>query len=89
MDNENLLERIEINKSILQGKPIIRGYRVSVQQILAMLAKGNTEAEVLKEFPFLEHKDILACLEYSAQLLDDTKIFKIAVWNSCVTSTLE
>ena len=61
-----LLNRITNNSSILGGKPVIRGMRISVEQILKMLARGISHEEIIKEFPLLEEDDIKACLVYAA-----------------------
>ena len=41
--------------------------RITVYDILAMLAEGMTETEILEDFPELEPADIRACLAYAAQ----------------------
>ncbi len=51
---------------MLIGKPVIKGVRISVEQILKMLARGISHAEIIKEFPLLEEDDIKACLVYAA-----------------------
>ena len=61
-----LLNRITNNPAILTGKPVIRGMRISVEQILKMLARGISHEDILKEFPLLEGEDIRACLVYAA-----------------------
>ena len=61
-----LLNRITDNPAILTGKPVIRGMRISVEQILKMLARGISHEDILKEFPLLEGEDIRACLVYAA-----------------------
>ncbi len=61
-----LLNRITNNPSILTGKPVIRGMRISVEQILKMLARGISNDDIIKEFPMLELDDIKACLVYAA-----------------------
>ncbi len=61
-----LLNRITNNPAILTGKPVIRGMRISVEQILKMLARGISHVEIIKEFPLLEEEDIKACLVYAA-----------------------
>lgn len=68
-----LLNRITTNTSILTGKPIIRGMRISVEQILKMLARGISYEEILKEFPLLENDDIKACLVYAAETIANEK----------------
>jgi uncharacterized protein (DUF433 family) len=64
-----LLNRITHNPSILTGKPIIRGMRISVEHILKMLARGITHDDIIDEYPFLEEDDIKACLLYAANLI--------------------
>jgi uncharacterized protein (DUF433 family) len=49
------------------GQPCIRGMRITVYDVLSYLAAGMTEAEVLADFPYLTHEDILACLGYAAE----------------------
>ena len=48
------------------GKPCIRGLRVTVYDVLEYLASGMSNADVLKEFPYLTEEDIRACLAYAA-----------------------
>jgi uncharacterized protein (DUF433 family) len=61
-----LLNRITNNPAVLTGKPIIRGMRISVEQILKMLARGISHDDIIQEFPLLEEEDIKACLLYAA-----------------------
>jgi len=64
-------ERISINPGICHGQACIRGTRILVYQIVRMLANGDTMDSVLKEYPSLEREDILACLDYSASLVEE------------------
>jgi len=48
------------------GKPCIRGLRITVYDVLEYLASGMSNADILREFPYLTKEDILACLEYAA-----------------------
>lgn len=57
---------ITINPAIRSGKPIIRGLRYTVYDVLSYLAAGMTRAEILDDFPDLTEEDIQACLEYAA-----------------------
>jgi uncharacterized protein (DUF433 family) len=50
----------------LGGKPCVRGMRISVQNVLAMLASGMSHAEILDDFPYLTEEDIRACLAFAA-----------------------
>lgn len=62
-----LLDRITINPAVRSGKPIIRGTRITVSDILEYLASGMTEEEILADFPDLSHEDIMATLAFAAQ----------------------
>ncbi|HMO63339.1 MAG TPA: DUF433 domain-containing protein [Ferruginibacter sp.] len=62
-----LLNRITTHPSILTGKPVIRGMRISVEQVLKMLARGTTYQSIIEEYPLLEEDDIKACLLFAAE----------------------
>lgn len=47
-------------------KPCIRGMRITVYDVLSYLAAGMTHDEILADFPYLTHEDLLACLNYAA-----------------------
>lgn len=61
------LDRITIDPGKRRGKPCVRGQRITVGDVLEYLASGMSEAELLAEFSFLEHEDVVACLEYAAE----------------------
>jgi uncharacterized protein (DUF433 family) len=69
---EQLLERIALNPKIMVGKPVIRGTRLTVQYILNLLVHGATVDEILQEYKGLTKEDILACLLYASETLEDT-----------------
>jgi len=69
MTDRRLLERIERNPEIMLGKPVVRGTRITVELILDLLAKGQTEEDVLREYPDLRPEDIKAALAYAAAAL--------------------
>ena len=62
----SLLDRVVIDPDVAHGRPAIRGTRVRVADILALLAAGATEAEILEDYPYLAAEDIRASLEYAA-----------------------
>ncbi|MEP7127634.1 MAG: DUF433 domain-containing protein [Chitinophagales bacterium] len=72
---DDLLKRITNNPGIFAGKPIIRGMRFRVQDVLEMLASGMTSEEILADFSYLESDDIKACLKYAALKLDHPVIY--------------
>jgi len=66
--NQNLLSRIIRKPEICHGKPTIRGLRYPVDTMLDLLASDMSIEEILDDYPDLEREDLLACLEYAAQL---------------------
>lgn len=50
------------------GKPCIRGLRITVYEVLDMLASGMSHVDILDDFPYLTEEDIRASLAYSADL---------------------
>jgi len=57
---------IEITAGKRSGQPCIRGSRMTVYDVLNMLAEGMNIEEILDDFPQLTKQDILACLAYAA-----------------------
>ena len=72
---KDLLNRITFDHQILNGKPIIRGMRISVEMILELLAKGSTENEILDDYELLETEDIRAALYYAHQMVAREQVF--------------
>lgn len=66
MDANPMDDRITIEPGKRGGRPCIRGLRITVYDVLAMLAEGMSEAEIVDDFPELEPADIRACLAYAA-----------------------
>ena len=60
------LDRITTDPTICHGKPVVRGLRYPVQDLLGLLASGMTIDEVLEDYPDLERDDLLAALEFGA-----------------------
>jgi uncharacterized protein (DUF433 family) len=77
MDREQLLNRITINPDVLVGKPIIRGMRISVEQILEALAAGVPEQELLEDYPALEPDDIRAVLLYARDIVASERVYPV------------
>jgi uncharacterized protein (DUF433 family) len=66
----SLLERIAIDPGVVHGRPVVRGTRMRVADVLSLLASGASEAEVLEDYPYLTADDIRACLAYAAAQAD-------------------
>ena len=70
----NYENSIEINQTIRFGKPCIAGTRITVQDILEMLAGGMTTDEIIVEFPQLTVEKIRAALSFAASRERMTKM---------------
>lgn len=70
-------KRIVVDPEILAGKPVIRGTRLAVEFILELLAAGQSESEILSNYPGLAKEDILACLSYASYLAHEYKAYPI------------
>jgi uncharacterized protein (DUF433 family) len=62
-------DRIHADPAILNGKPVVKGTRISVEIILSRMAEGVSIAELLIGWPNLTEEDILAALAYSAAVI--------------------
>jgi uncharacterized protein (DUF433 family) len=69
-------ERIETNRDIMDGKPVIRGTRVPVELVLRKLGAGMSPADILVDHPRLTHQDLLAAQAFAADYLADEEIIR-------------
>lgn len=67
-------ERIIIDPDICNGKPVIRGKRISVQTILEFLSNGDSIEQILENYPTLTREDVYACLKFATSLMDHNYI---------------
>ncbi len=65
----DMAERIIVNPDICNGKPVVRGTRITAQTVLEFLAAGDSVEDVLEEYPSLTREDVQACLDYASRLL--------------------
>jgi uncharacterized protein (DUF433 family) len=72
-------ERIIIDPEVLTGKAIIKGTRLAVEFIVGLLAQGWSENNILQNYPGLTREDILACLSYAREVLQDERVYPLAV----------
>lgn len=66
---EYITDRITIDEKLCNGKPTIRGKRITVQTVLEFLSAGESHEEILKQYPSLEPEDITACLQFATALM--------------------
>ena len=65
-----LADRITIMPTQMHGRPCIRGLRITVADVLGMLAGGMTRDDILRDYSYLESADIDAVLAFAARQAD-------------------
>jgi len=68
---------IAIDPTVLAGKPVIRGTRLSVDLIVGLLGQGWSEADILRNYSGLTHEDIAACLQYASEVLQAERVYPL------------
>ncbi len=67
----NLMNRITIVDDVCNGKPTIRGMRITAQTILEFILAGDTDEDILESYPFLELEDIQAVKQYALHMMSN------------------
>ena len=67
--NEVKVSLIESNPSVMMGKPIVKGTRITVESILEKLASGESKEQLLSAYPRLTAEAVDAALAFAAQAL--------------------
>ncbi len=73
-NNKMTHNKIEVNPKIMFGKPVIKGTRITVEQILRKLAAGLTVNEIIRDHPHIKPEDIFAAEEFAADCLSQEEI---------------
>lgn len=68
------MDRIEVNPAICSGKPVVRGTRIMVRNILGMIAGGYTVDKIVASYPELTREDVIAAVEYAAEVVDEVQV---------------
>ena len=68
-----LLDRVELNPRVCNGRPVIKGTRIPVSVILEQIAEGESWDTLLAGYPELKKEDIQAALLYAKASLDHTE----------------
>ena len=69
MTNPVERDRIVVDPEICNGRPVVRGTRITVQTVVEFLAAGDSIEEVLEGYPSLSRGDVQACLQWAARLM--------------------
>jgi uncharacterized protein (DUF433 family) len=63
-----MLDRIRVDPGVCEGRPTIRGLRITVEFVLKLLGDGYTAADIVREYPELEAEDVYQAARYGAWL---------------------
>lgn len=66
---------IEVNPKVMMGKPVIRGTRITVENILERLGAGETVMDILEAYPDLDREAIQGALLYAAEVLGGEAVY--------------
>jgi uncharacterized protein (DUF433 family) len=66
--------RITVNPRQMEGVPCIRGLRIPVATIVAMVADGMSTEEILKAYPDLRPEDVREALKYAAEAVREREL---------------
>ena len=75
---KHLLKRIVVDPKVLVGKPVIRGTRVAVHEVINRVAQGQTFKEISEDLEITKD-DIKAALMYAGQVVEGEDIFPAIV----------
>ena len=66
-----MLDRIKVDPLVCEGRPTIRGLRITVEFVLKLLGDGYTAADIVREYPELEQEDVYQAAKYGAWLASE------------------
>jgi uncharacterized protein (DUF433 family) len=69
---------ITTNSTVLAGKPVVKGTRLSVSFLLGLLAQGWTESQILENYPQLSREGLRAALAYAQETVEDEVMLEIS-----------
>jgi len=75
---KDFMKRIVVNPKVMVGKPVIRGTRIAVYEIINRLSQGQTFKEITEDLE-ITNDDVKAALIYAGQLVEGEEIFPVIV----------
>lgn len=73
----NWQNHIHTDPSVLVGKPVVKGTRLSVDFLLGLLAEGWTEQTILDNYPQLSHEALQAVFAFTAEVMREETIYPL------------
>lgn len=69
-----VFERITVDPEMMGGMPTIRGLRIAVATVVAMVADGMSVADIIDELPDLTPEDVAEALRYAAEAMREREL---------------
>lgn len=68
-------DRTVSDNAVCGGKPVVRGTRIMVRNLLGMLKAGYSIDRILEAHPELSREDVEAAVDYASELVDEVRLF--------------
>lgn len=65
------LDRIRVEPGVCEGRPTVRGLRLTVDFVLRLVSDGYSVDDIVREYPELEREDVFQCARYGAWLASE------------------
>jgi uncharacterized protein (DUF433 family) len=62
-------KHIVIDPAVCNGRPVVKGTRITVQTVMEFLAAGDSVDDVLEAYPSLSREQVLACMDWASRLM--------------------
>lgn len=69
---------ISSKPEVMQGKPVIKGTRITVDMILEKLSEGENIEQIVESHPHISKKEIFACLSYASDSVKNETAYSIS-----------
>jgi uncharacterized protein (DUF433 family) len=66
-----MLDRIRVDPGLCEGRPTIRGLRITVDFVLKLLGDGYSADDIVRDYPELEREDVFQAARYGAWLASE------------------
>lgn len=67
---EYIAEKITVDSDLCNGRPTVRGLRITVETIWGFLSAGDSKQDILEAYSFLEEADIDACVKFGWEYIE-------------------
>ena len=73
-DDAMKFERITVDPQVCEGKPTVRGTRMTVEFVLKLIGNGYTADDIVREYPELVPDDVFTCATYGAWMVSERSL---------------